>query len=104
MTLTKPLNGSNYSKNEVHPSLILVYPILLFQVWVWDMRNMGYAQQKRESSLKFQTRFLECFPNRQGYVLSSIEGRVAVEYLDTSPEVQKKKYAFKCHRVKENGE
>ena len=65
---------------------------------------MGYVQQKRESSLKFQTRFLECFPNRQGYVLSSIEGRVAVEYLDPSPEVQKKKYAFKCHRVKENGE
>ena len=27
--------------------------------------------------------------------------RVAVEYLDPSPEVQKKKYAFKCHRVKE---
>lgn len=28
-------------------------------------------------------------------------GRVAVEYFDTSPEVQKKKYAFKCHRIKE---
>ena len=39
----------------------------------------------------------------QGYVLSSIEGRVAVEYLDPSQEVQKKKYAFKCHRLKENG-
>nr|CAD7571856.1 unnamed protein product [Timema californicum] len=39
----------------------------------------------------------------QGYVLSSIEGRVAVEYLDTSAEVQKKKYAFKCHRTKEGG-
>lgn len=37
----------------------------------------------------------------QGYVLSSIEGRVVVEYLDPSPEVQKK-YAFKCHRLKEN--
>ncbi|TRY63183.1 hypothetical protein TCAL_04016 [Tigriopus californicus] len=73
------------------------------KVWVWDLRNMGYVQQKRESSLKFQTRFLECFPNKQGFVLSSIEGRVAVEYLDPSPEVQKRKYAFKCHRVKENG-
>lgn len=36
-------------------------------------------------------------------MLSSIEGRVAVEYLDPSLEVQKKKYAFKCHRLKENG-
>lgn len=26
-----------------------------------------------------------------------------MEYLDPSPEVQKKKYAFKCHRIKENG-
>lgn len=29
-------------------------------------------------------------------------GRVAVEYIESDPEVQKKKYAFKCHRVKEN--
>ena len=36
-----------------------------------------------------------------GFVLSSIEGRVAVEYLDTNQEVQQKRYAFKCHRVKE---
>lgn len=73
------------------------------RVLVWDLRNMGYVQQKRESSLKYQTRCIRCFPNKQGYVLSSIEGRVAVEYLDPSPEVQKKKYAFKCHRIKENG-
>jgi len=73
------------------------------RVLVWDMRNMGYVQQRRESSLKYQTRCIRSFPNKQGYVLSSIEGRVAVEYLDPSPEVQKKKYAFKCHRIKENG-
>ncbi|XP_042893725.1 mitotic checkpoint protein BUB3-like [Penaeus japonicus] len=65
--------------------------------------NMGFAQQRRESSLKYQTRCIQCFPNKQGYVVSSIEGRVAVEYLDPSPEVQKKKYAFKCHRLKEDG-
>nr|CAD7586250.1 unnamed protein product [Timema genevievae] len=73
------------------------------KVYVWDLRNMGYVHQRRESSLKYQTRCIRCFPNKQGYVLSSIEGRVAVEYLDTSAEVQKKKYAFKCHRTKEGG-
>uniref|UniRef100_UPI00358E2547 mitotic checkpoint protein BUB3 isoform X1 n=2 Tax=Myxine glutinosa TaxID=7769 RepID=UPI00358E2547 len=72
------------------------------RVLVWDLRNMGYVQQRRESSLKYQTRCIRAFPNKQAYVLSSIEGRVAVEYLDPSPEVQKKKYAFKCHRLKEN--
>ncbi|TNN83744.1 Mitotic checkpoint protein BUB3 [Liparis tanakae] len=73
------------------------------RVLVWDLRNMGYVQQRRESSLKYQTRCIRAFPNKQGYVLSSIEGRVAVEYLDPSPEFQKKKYAFKCHRLKEEG-
>ncbi|RUS86307.1 hypothetical protein EGW08_005951 [Elysia chlorotica] len=74
------------------------------RVLVWDLRNMGYVQQRRESNLKYQTRCIRSFPNKQGYVLSSIEGRVAVEYLDPNPEIQKKKYAFKCHRIKENGQ
>ncbi len=47
------------------------------KVWVWDLRNMGYVQQKRESSLKFQTRFLECFPNRQVFEHT----RFVIEYL-----------------------
>lgn len=84
---------------------------------------MAYALQKRETSLKYQTRAIRAFPNKQGFVLSSIEGklfwkllcfgslniesnilgRVAVEYLDTNPDIQKKKYAFKCHRIKEDG-
>lgn len=33
-----------------------------------------------------------------GYTTTSIEGRVAVEFFDPSPETQAKKYAFKCHR------
>jgi len=35
-----------------------------------------------------------------GFALSSIEGRVAMEFFDPSPEVQKQKFAFKCHRRK----
>ena len=64
----------------------------------WDV-----CQQKRDSSLKYQTRTIKCFPNGIGFVVSSIEGRVSVEYFDSSPEVQKKKYAFKCHRQKVDG-
>lgn len=54
--------------------------------------------QMRESSLKFMTRKVSCMPNGQGYACSSIEGRIGVEWFDPSPEVQSKKYAFKCHR------
>jgi cell cycle arrest protein BUB3 len=54
--------------------------------------------QTRESSLKFMTRAVACMPNDAGYATSSIEGRVAVEWFDPSPESQARKYAFKCHR------
>ena len=36
----------------------------------------------RESSLKYQTRVIKFFPNMSGIALGSIEGRVAIEYLD----------------------
>ncbi|CAG8566193.1 WD40 repeat-like protein [Rhizophagus irregularis] len=68
------------------------------QFFIYDIRNMSETIQKRESSLKFMTRCVKCMPNRQGYASSSIEGRVAVEFFDPSPEAQARKYAFKCHR------
>lgn len=69
------------------------------QVLIWDLRNMSHVL--RENLLKYQIRSIEAFADQRGYVVGSIEGRVAVEYLDTSPEVQKQKYAFKCHRNKD---
>jgi len=72
-------------------------------VHIYDLRNMNEPQQRRESSLKNQTRCIRCFPDGTGYALTSIEGRVAMEYFDPSPEVQARKYAFKCHRVVMNG-
>ena len=106
-------------------------------VYIYDIRNMNETLQKRESSLKYQTRAISCFPTGEGtlactraraggrrwlslilvrrsrfgptgpgpgtsagYALSSIEGRVAVEYFDPSPSWQAKRFAFKCHRGK----
>jgi len=69
-------------------------------VWVYDYRNLSQPEQKRESALKFQTRSLRCFPNGSGYAMSSIEGRVAMEYFDPAM-AQTKKYAFKCHRAQD---
>lgn len=69
------------------------------KVVIWDLRNMTSVH--RDSLLKYQIRCIEAFPNRKGYVVGSIEGRVAVEYMDTAPEIQKQKYAFKCHRSKD---
>lgn len=68
------------------------------RICVLDLRNTSqFLVQDRESSLKYQTRTLRLFPDGTGFALGSIEGRVAIEYLDE--EENKKKYAFKCHRV-----
>ncbi|KAI3917793.1 hypothetical protein MKW92_031730 [Papaver armeniacum] len=56
-----------------------------------------------ESSLKYQTRCVRCYPNGTGFALSSVEGRVAMEFFDLSEAGQAKKYAFKCHRKSEAG-
>lgn len=53
----------------------------------------------RESSLKFPLRCLKFFPTGDAIAVGSIEGRVAVEYLDElGRESKGKKFAFKCHR------
>lgn len=67
-------------------------------VHVYDKRNWSTPFQVRESGLKLQTNDLKTFPNGEGFAIASIDGRVSVEYFDPSPEVQEKKYAFKCHR------
>ena len=48
----------------------------------------GRPEQERESSLKFQTRCVRCFPDATGFALSSVEGRVAMEYFDPSDSAQ----------------
>ncbi|CAH7681490.1 WD40-repeat-containing domain protein [Phakopsora pachyrhizi] len=99
------------------------------KTWIWDLRMLSEAVQRvndqsnsaknpmtgqepvippppfleKESSLKFMTRSIKCMPNGSGYASSSIEGRIAVEFFDQSPEVQSKKYAFKCHRQTVDG-
>lgn len=35
-------------------------------VYIYDIRNMQETLQKRESSLKYQTRAISCFPSGEG--------------------------------------
>ncbi|KIM26668.1 hypothetical protein M408DRAFT_330444 [Serendipita vermifera MAFF 305830] len=70
---------------------------------IYDVRKMEKPMQERDSSLRFMTRALACMPTGEGFSIASIEGRIAVEYFDTSPAAQAKKYAFKCHRQAVDG-
>lgn len=74
------------------------------QIVLLDLRRPGETMQRRESSLKCQTRCVAQMCSGEGYTLGSVEGRVAVEYVDDSPEVQQRKYAFKCHRLNVAGQ
>jgi len=85
-----------YQMDLVNHTLVVAMASRLFNIY--DIRKMDTAAQTRESSLKFMTRALACMVDGQGYATASVEGRIAVEYFDPSPEIQEKKYAFKCHR------
>ena len=63
-------------------------------VYIYDLDSMKLIQ-KRESSLKYQTRIIRCFIDSKGYCLSSIEGRVSIEYFDPQPSIQENKYVRK---------
>lgn len=52
-----------------------------------DLRSLAEPEFERESSLKYQTRCVRVFPDGSGFAISSIEGRVAIEYFDPQMEV-----------------
>ncbi|KAI0035473.1 WD40 repeat-like protein [Vararia minispora EC-137] len=94
-----------YFMDSLQNRLVVALASRLFHIY--DVRNMSQPEQTRESNLKFMTRALACMIDGQGarfvisgpwYATASVEGRIAVEYFDMTPEVQDKKYAFKCHR------
>lgn len=68
-------------------------------IQVYDLRKLPLPVQQRDSCLKYQTRCIRCSPTWDGFLLSSIEGRAAVEYFADDPSIQSKRYAFKCHRL-----
>lgn len=47
----------------------------------------GRPEQHRESSLKYQTRCVRAYPDGGGYALSSIEGRIAMEFFSETDQV-----------------
>ena len=78
---------------------------------VYDLRQSKQPMETKESPLKYQTRCVSIFPGLDGYVIGSIEGRVALEYFsdrqkdeteekEESKATKKLSYAFKCHRTK----
>ncbi|KAJ2851388.1 RNA export factor gle2 [Coemansia brasiliensis] len=66
------------------------------KVLVFDMANPTTPFETIESPLKWQTRTVSCFAKKDGYAIGSIEGRVAIQYVD--PKMKDKNFSFRCHR------
>ena len=48
-----------------------------------------------------KTRCVAAFPDREGFAIGSIEGRVAIHHVDAKD--AHKNFAFKCHRDTQDG-
>ncbi len=70
------------------------------KVAIFDVRKLDAPLNVSSSTLKHQTRVLRCMPNGEGYALGTVEGRIAIEYIDMQTH-NSKTYSFKCHRVKD---
>jgi len=66
------------------------------QLLMYDIRKAQQPFRQFQSPLKYQSRCIACFPDMTGFALGSIEGRVAISYVDQRD--HKKNFAFKCHR------
>lgn len=70
-------------------------------VIIYSLENQPQEYKRHESPLKYQHRCVAIFNDKKktpvGYALGSIEGRVAIQYLN--PTTPKDNFTFKCHRV-----
>ena len=74
------------------------------QILAYDVADLivgGRPKVNRRSSMRYQTRAIGGHPNEESLVVASVEGRVAVEYVDATRN-EEKRYAFKCHRKTED--
>lgn len=83
-----------YSMDVRHP--LLVVGTADRNITVFNLADPSKPYKQLPSPLKFQTRVVTCFPDATGYMVGSIEGRVAVQHVEDA--AQGKNFTFKCHR------
>lgn len=83
-----------YALSVTHP--LLVVGCAERQIQIFNLANPQVPFKQLMSPLKYQTRCVAAFPDRSGYLVGSIEGRVAVQHVEDN--LQSKNFTFKCHR------
>ena len=93
---TIPLPERCYAMDVRHP--LLVVGTAERKVCIYDLSSANWQQPYRveDSPLRHQTRCVAAFPDREGFAIGSIEGRVGIHHVD--PKNAHRNFAFKCHR------
>jgi len=84
-----------YAMDVKHP--LLVVGTAERHILVFNLQNPQVVYKQLVSPLKWQTRCVAAFPDKTGYLVGSIEGRVAVHHVEEQVG-QTKNFTFKCHR------
>ncbi|KAF8920244.1 WD40-repeat-containing domain protein [Mucidula mucida] len=79
------------------------YPLMVVgtaerHIQIFNLTNPTAAYKTIQSPLKWQTRVVSCFTasTNQGFAIGSIEGRVAIQYVEDKDSANN--FSFKCHR------
>ncbi|KAI3810312.1 hypothetical protein L1987_19924 [Smallanthus sonchifolius] len=91
---TQQLPERCYALTVIHP--LMVVGTADRNLIVFNLQNPQAEFKRITSPLKYQTRCVAAFPDQQGFLVGSIEGRVGVQHLDEQQ--QSKNFTFKCHR------
>ncbi|KAF6149268.1 hypothetical protein GIB67_026124 [Kingdonia uniflora] len=91
---TQQLPDRCYTLTVKHP--LMVVGTADRNLIVFNLQNPQTEFKRISSPLKYQTRCVAAFPDQQGFLVGSIEGRVGVHHLDEAQ--SSKNFTFKCHR------
>lgn len=83
-----------YGLSVTHP--LLVVATAERHIQVYNLANPQTVYKQIQSPLKYQTRCVAAFPDASGYLVGSIEGRVAVQHVEEA--LAARNFTFKCHR------
>lgn len=92
-TLSVKVPDRVYAMDATAPLLVVGCANRHMQIFHLAKPNVPF--RSFTSPLKMQTRCLANFPNKQGFAVGSIEGRVAIHMVE---EKSPANFAFKCHR------
>jgi mRNA export factor len=96
--MTIPLKDRIYTVDIKFP--LMVVGCADKKVAVFNLQTIQHnpnPYKVMESALRLQTRVVSCFPDKSGFALGSIEGRVSIAYIEDN--MKDKNFAFKCHRT-----